>query len=327
MSLTRDDLLAAVELVEKNKSFVIGVHTRPDPDTVGSALALARALRARGKEVTLISQDPIPENCDYLPDAERFVQKADERSFDVAVFCDAGEPSRMGASASVLTLGKNRLVVDHHVSTSASNTENTVFLVDHSAAATAEIVFELIHELKVNFEIEMAEQLMAGLVGDTGGFRFANVTSRTLEIASRLVEYGASPAIAARQIYENRSVASMRIVGSVLSSAVIEEDIAIIWGQITRADFERLGATDSDTEGIVNQLSFTKGIEVAILFRETRVDLIQISFRSRGKTDVNAIARAFGGGGHVAASGATVEGSLEDTKTAVLAEVRRWMAS
>jgi phosphoesterase RecJ-like protein len=329
MNLSKNNFISTVSLINSAEKFVIATHVRPDADTIGSALALARGLRSLGKQVVVLSVDGVPETCAYLPDTETVVTNTSDRDFDVAIVCDAGSIDRVGSAAEVLLSAKSLLIIDHHADEYPTEGEtDPVRLVDVTAAATAEIVFELLHQLRrIIFDSEIARQLMAGLVGDTGGFRFANVTPNTLEIASRLAGFGAMPGEAAREIYENRSLVNARLLGLVLLGANIEDDGKIVWAHITQEDFKRLSATDADTDSIVNQLRGIKGTLVGILFREVEPNRVQVSLRSRDGINVNRVASAFGGGGHVSASGCTISSSLEDAEKAVLAEVRACMAS
>jgi phosphoesterase RecJ-like protein len=328
MNLTRNDFDAALRLIESAESIVITLHARPDPDAIGSALALARGLRQRDKRVVVLSQDPVPEACEYLPDAETVINTTPERDFDLGIICDADGLGRIGSAREALESAKSLLIVDHHVATRVSDFAGPVsYLVDRTAAATAEIVFELLHQLHVLFDRQIAMQLMCGIVGDTGSFRFANVTPQILEIASRLMSFGASPSEAAREIYENRSLVSIKLLGSVLFNVQVSDDGQIAWSVISHDDFVRLGASDADTDSIVNYLRGIKGTKAAVLFRETNPGVVRVSLRSRDGIDMNRVAQAFGGGGHVAAAGCTIEASLEDAVKSVLAEVRECMAS
>jgi phosphoesterase RecJ-like protein len=330
-----DELVAAKRLIEGNESFIIAVHVRPDPDAVGSALALARAIRHLGKRAVVISSDGVPDICSYLPDADTVLTNTQERGFDVAVVCDAASLDRVGSAAEVLASARSLFLIDHHPqSTVAStNVEQTGFRETLSAIAdwrssTAEIVFQLLHQFRgMRLDAEMSRQLMAGIVGDTGAFRFANTRRFTLAVAQWLMEFGATISEAAKEIYENRTLANTRLLGAALLAAQVEEDGKVVWSHITQEDFARFEGSDKDTDGIVNQLTAMKGVQVGLLFREIEPNRIRVSLRSTGSVDVNRIARAFGGGGHAAAAGCTIEANLEKAEKAVLAEVRAWMES
>lgn len=327
MSLKKSDLAAVRELIECPERFVIAVHTRPDVDTLGSALALARGLRSLGRDVTVLSDDPIPDSAAWLPDIESVQKTVEGKTFEVGIFCDfdtadrAGEPGKIAAAAYKL------LIIDHHRPPDGPETNAVLCVRDTTAAATGELVFEILHGMEIIIDEATAEQLMAAIVGDTGGFRFSNVSAQTLEFASRLIALGASPSRAAKEIYESRSIANTMLLGTALLSLHSELDGRLSWATITREDFKKYGATDADTESIVNQVRAVKGVEMALLFRELEPDKTRVSLRSWGRVDANAIANKFGGGGHVAAAGITIDGPLDEAREAVLAEVRNWMAS
>lgn len=326
-------------MISAGEKFVVSAHARPDADTIGSALALARGLRQIGKDVIVLSQDGVPETCLYLPDTTTVLAATSRRGFDVGIVCDADGVDRVGTAREALESAKHIMIVDHHVWEEAkgcpphpveadqAEPPRCLRIVDTSAAATAEVVYELLLELGVSIDEEIASQLMAAIVGDTGSFRFTNVTPRTFEISARLAEAGASPAVAAREIYENRSMVNARLLGVALTAAQVEDGGRIVHSRITLADLTRLGATDADTDSIVNQLRGIKGTEVGILFREIATDEIRVSLRSKGNVNVQKAAAAFGGGGHPSASGCTLETSLAEAENAVLAEVRAWMGS
>lgn len=329
MSLTKNNLALVRDLITSSKKFAIGVHARPDSDTMGSALALARALRQMGKSAVVLSQDGVPEVCSYLADVADVLTSTDESDFDVAVVCDADGLSRVGNISPMLQRAEKLLIIDHHVSTETVDPDgfsSFAILSDHTAAATAEIIYTLLDFMAVSIDSETANQLMSGIVGDTGGFRFANTSPRTFAIAANLTELGASSSTAAREIYESRTVPSTRLLGVALLNAKIEFDGKVVWSSISKADFDKYGATDSDTDSIVNHLRGVKGSLVGLLFREVDSNQVRVSLRSRNGVDVNKVARAFGGGGHVSASGCTIASSLEEAESAVLAEVRKWMA-
>lgn len=330
-----DGIEQAKELIAEGQTFVIGVHARPDPDAIGSALALARGLGQIGKDVTVISQDGVPEMCEYLSDTEDVFTAVDIPAFDVAVICDANELGGTGTASDVLKRAKSLLVIDHHIfklSDAAVSEHERLFekihyLVESKAASTAQVVYELLVRIDgIRIDKQMAEQLMAGVVGDTGAFRFSNVDAWVFRTAAALAENGAGVEEAVRGIFD-RSLTNARLLGAALLAAQISEDGKVVWSSITMEDFEKFHATDADTDNISNALRDIRGVRVGILFREIEPEQIRISLRSRDEVDVNRIARVFGGGGHVSASGCTVKAPLEDAQRQVLAEVRACMES
>ena len=305
-------------------SYVLACHVRPDGDCLGAMLALARALRALGKNVTAVSIDGVPDNYVFLPDADTVVTSTDRRDFDVGVIVDADAPKRVGDSADTLTSARTVARVDHHLSTEGFG---DIIIADTQVSSTCELLWLLFRANGIVIDEPMAVQLLTGIIFDTGGFRYPNASSRTFEITSELIVLGADSSAIAREVLENRPQHALQLLGRSLASLVTEPDGAIAYGQITTRDYADLGATDADTEGIVNSLAAIRGPKVVALFREIEPGIVRVSLRSRDGFDVNRVAKVFDGGGHAAAAGCTVNGSLDEAKSQVVAEVRRWMES
>lgn len=306
------------------QSFVLACHQNPDGDALGSALALAHALRALGKDVVVVAEDGLPGNYRFVPESETVVTSTDRRDFDVGMLVDSEGIKRVGSAADAVTSAKLTACIDHHLPDGGFG---EVRIVDSTASATAEVVVELFSANDVDIDKTCATQLLTGLIADTGAFRFANTTDRSFEIAACLTRLGGKPSVIAREVYETKPLKAVKLLGRALSS--IEADPAgdIVWATISHRDFSELDASDADTEGIVNHVCAVKGPKVAILFRETAPNSVRISLRSRDGVDVNLIARVFDGGGHAAAAGCTIKASLEEAKRQVIDEVRKWTAS
>lgn len=320
--MKKSDLKSAWNQLKAEQSFVFACHVRPDGDSLGAAFALARALRMIGKDVTVICQDPVPENYRFLPDWETLVTDTPRRDFDVGALLDSDVPKRVGSAADAVTSARVPARIDHHLSL-----ENfgQIQIVETSVSSTSELIMELFEANDIPIDIDTASLLLAGITFDTGGFRFPNASARTFELAARLAEIGADSSAIARSIFESRPLRAAKLLGRALSSMQTTEDGMLVWGEIRYADFQELGATDADTEGIVNSVAAVKGPKVALLFREVEPGSIRVNMRSREGFDVNRIAQVFDGGGHKAASGCTVESSLDEAKRRVIEEVRRWM--
>lgn len=304
------------------QSFIFACHVRPDGDTLGAALALARVLRGLGKDVLVICQDAVPENYLFLPDSETLVTQTPRRDFDVGALVDSDAPKRVGSAADAVTSARVSARIDHHLSI-----ENfgQIQIVETSVSSTCELIAELFEANDISIDTDIATLLLAGIIFDTGGFRFPNTSARTLELASLLAKIGANTSCIARSIFESRPLRAAKLFGRALSSMQCSDDGLLVWGQLSYADFQELSATDADTEGIVNSVAAVKGPKVALLFREVEPAIVRVNMRSRDGFDVNRIAQVFDGGGHKAASGCTVESSLEEAKRRVIEEVRRWM--
>lgn len=319
-----EDLRGAWARLTEGRSFVLACHQRPDGDALGSALALARVLRAVGKDVTVVSEDGVPDVCAFIPESETVVTSTERRDFDVGMLVDSEGAKRVGSAADAVKSARVTACIDHHL---PDGEFGEIRIVDSTASSTAELLLALLQANDVPVDSVAATQLMAGFVNDTGAFRFANTSPDTLRAAAYLMELGASPSAAAREIYESKPMRAMKLLGRALESLQTDPSGSVVWAAITQADLRELGATDADTDSIVNVVGQTKGPRVAVLLREAEPESIRISLRSRDGVDVNQVARAFGGGGHAAAAGCTIAQPLDAAREAVVAEVLRWMES
>lgn len=308
-----------------HNSFVMACHQRPDGDTLGSALALAHVLRLHGKDVVVVSEDGVPENYRFIPESETVVGFTDRRGFDVGMLVDSEGVKRVGSAADAVMSAKIQSCVDHHVQVSDFG---EIRVIDEDASSTSEVIFELLEVNGVHIDRTAATQLLTGLIADTGAFRFANTAPRTFHIAARLTDLGAKPSVIAREVFDNRPMRALKLLGRALNSLEIDPSGSVVWAKITDNDLEELGATDEDTDGIVNNVTKVRGPKVALLFREIGYNTIRVSLRSQGgMVDVNRIANKFQGGGHVAAAGCTVHAALDEAVQLVVDEVLKWTES
>jgi phosphoesterase RecJ-like protein len=295
-------------------------HASPDGDSLGSTLALARTFWARGQRATVGSSDGVPEMYRFLPGSDRVVTEISEgERFDAVVFMECSAPERAGplvARAAGVPLWVN---IDHHVSNSGYG---DLVLLDVEAAAVAEVVHPVVTALHPHLEPETAVCLLTALLTDTGSFRYASVTPKSFQLAAELVRAGASPTLVYSEVYENRSAASVRLLGMALSRMVLCEDGRVVWTVVTQRMLSEAGATMEESEGIVGAIRAIRRIQVALLFKE-EPDGIRVSLRGVGSVRVNVIAEAFGGGGHAAAAGFTATVALDDAIRQTLAVVRR----
>ncbi len=317
LKLTADALLNA-------GSIVLASHVNPDGDTLGSALALALALQALGRKAIPLSAHGVPDIYHWLPGAELIQTTSEDRSFDLAVICDAGSLQRVGSAVQSALLSAPRLlIIDHHVQ---EEQQGWLELRNVKAAATAEVMWLLLREMEKQsgaalLNADIAKCLMAGLITDTGSFRYTNTTPFSFALAAKLQKLGASPAVISDEVYENKSLAAVKLLGAALQKLHIVAGGRIAWSAISAADFAEMQAADADTEGIVAHLRSIAGVQAGILFREIAGKQIRVSLRSREGCDVNRVARVFGGGGHRLASGCTLQPPLEEAVKTLIEEM------
>ncbi|HEY3332288.1 MAG TPA: bifunctional oligoribonuclease/PAP phosphatase NrnA [Capsulimonadaceae bacterium] len=312
----------AAGAIRDAKSIAIACHVNPDGDALGSLLGLGLAIEAGfpDKSVTYFAQDGVPFIYRFLPSSDRIQTTAPSIDVDLFIVVDSGDLSRVGKDILPLVSGAPRVLdIDHHVSDGAFG---DVQLLDNRAAATAEIIYDLLLELDLTVTQDIATCLFTGVITDTGSFRFMNVTPRTLRVAAALIEAGASPALIAEQVFDNRPFEATKLLG--LSLATIDRacDGKIAWATVSQDAFTAANATDEDTEGFINPIRAVRGTEVAILFREVEPGRVRISLRSSDKVDVAKLAGQFGGGGHRMASGCTFLGTLPDAVEALVSAAK-----
>jgi phosphoesterase RecJ-like protein len=313
-SVPRESLGAAVAAIQSARSVVLACHINPDGDALGSLLGLGLALEALGKDVVMLSADAVPETLVFLPGSEKIVSTTERRDFDLAIGLDSGDLLRTGASAAVLESAPVLMDIDHHVT---AGRFGDIQLLDSTASATAELVFDLVNALGVGITAEIAECLHCGVLTDTGGFRFTNVTPRTMLIGAALVEAGAVPDRIFENVYERRNYSSQKLLGRALENMCRSDDGRVVWTVVTQADFREFNGQDRDTEGIVGSLRVVDTALVAIVLRERESGKLRVSLRSRAGVDVSAVAARFGGGGHRLAAGCSLDGP-PDTAVAAL---------
>lgn len=282
-------------------------------------MALARAARLLGKRADVGSSDGVPDIYRFLPERERVLKEPQPGAeYDLVAAVDVDGFERLGAFGPAARQAPLYAVIDHHVS-SAEEGMVDLRACDTSAAATAEIVFDVLKVLKVPLDVEIATHLMTGILTDTGSFRFSNVRPRTFAIAETLAEAGAHPGPIFKEVYERRPFSTVKLLGLVLARCRQSCRGKVVWAVVSRRDFEEAGAKEEETEGIVNHLTTVATAEAAVLMRETLKGDVRVSLRTAGRLDAQEIARKFGGGGHRMAAGCTLPGPLDRAEAELIA--------
>lgn len=313
------------EALRTRRHVVLFNHVSPDGDSLGSTLALARALWMLGQQATVASGDGVPGMYQFLPGSDRVVREIPQGArFDAAVFMECSTPERAGPLAARAAGVPLIVNIDHH---EGNARYGNLILSDTSAAAVGELVYPIVQALTPLLDAGTATCLMAALLTDTGSFRYSSVTPRTLAIASDLVAAGAKPAEVYTQVYENRPVAALRLLGMALSRLVVSEDGRVAWTVVTQEMLRECGAVMEESEGIVGELNALAGVQVAVLFKEEGPQDYRVSLRGRGAVRAHVIAQAFGGGGHAAAAGFTATGTLDDVVRRTLEAIRRELSA
>jgi phosphoesterase RecJ-like protein len=293
-------------------------HVHPDADVLGTLLALGLALEARGWRVTYGGPHLAPALLAFLPGVDRYRRLTDLNDpLDVVVLTDCPNPQRTeGLIDQARRAAKVVVNIDHHPDNRRYGDVNWI---DTSAAATGEMVYELLTALGAPLTPAVATNLFTAIHTDTGSFRYSNVTTRTFTIAAALVAAGARPEIVSEALYEKRAPDALRWLGEALTRVEISPDGRLGWLALPAGLVpERI----VESEELVNYPRSVASVRVACLLRE-RDGQVKVSLRGKGDVDVQKIAAQFGGGGHVNAAGCTVPGPLADAMRLVLAAARR----
>jgi bifunctional oligoribonuclease and PAP phosphatase NrnA len=299
--------------IAESDRFLIVSHVRPDADAAGSLLGLGLALQSAGKTVQMVLEDGA-DKFEYLPGSDLIVRKA-EGDFDMIVVVDCSDPTRVGDALD--NYGSPDLVVDHHKTNLEFATYN---IVEPTQVATAAILYDHLPTWGLSFNPDIAACLLSGIVGDTIGFRTANVDSSVLRKAAALMDLGADLSFIYREELVMKPYTAVKYWGAGLSRLVYED--GLVWTSLTLADREKIGYAGNDDADLVNVLSSVKEAEIALIFIEQTQNKVKVSWRARPGLDVSGIAFSFGGGGHAAAAGADIDGNLDDVIRSVLIKTR-----
>jgi phosphoesterase RecJ-like protein len=305
---TRAEVAAAIRTRQR---FVITSHVRPDGDAIGSSLAMAGALRQLGKDVRVLFRDPPPPPLLVFPGVGgiEITDRADDPG-DAVLIMECGDVPRTGIDG---LAGGFVINIDHHPGNLLYGAMNWI---DLSAAACGELVYELIRELGVPLTLESATHIYVAILTDTGSFHYSNITPRTFDICRHCMEVGVDPPAIARSIFDSNNLGRLKLFGAVLSRMELDDSGRIATVYVDRRLAAECGGTYEDTEGLINLPLTVKEIQAVVFFKESGHNDWRVSMRSKGDTDVNAIAKQFGGGGHKNASGCSATGSLDSLKQA-----------
>ena len=312
-----------LEALDGVQGAILTTHVHADGDGVGSEVALAAWLRARGAAAHIVNPTPVPQGLRFaVPDESWVVDPSTSGArelrdrADVAVVLDTGEVSRIGRVMSLIE-GLDTVVVDHHPP--GAEPIAGISFRDPTACATGELVFDIMSAARGPWPAEADLALYVAILTDTGSFRFSNSSPASHQIAAELLERGVSPDDTYRRVYGTFTPRRLRLLRKALRELQVDPGSRVAWMTVPPEVHDELGATADDLAGLVDYPRSVEGVEVGLLFRKTARGGIKISFRSNGQVDVNELARRLGGGGHVRAAGALVEGALDQVRADVVA--------
>lgn len=309
-------LSSIIEIINRYNSFLITSHVRLDGDALGSELALYQMLANMGKDVVVYNQDETPEIYCFLPGSNKIGHTLPSlENFDAVFVLDCSELNRIGDESFRIGTMERIINIDHHIS---NDRFGSIAFIDHLASSSAELLYRLIVKMNTAITKEIAINLYAAILTDTGGFCYRNTSKDTLITAGTLVEKGADPQWISENIYENHSLVKIRLLTLALETLVFDWDRGVGYMLITRKDLEQTGACVEHTEGFVDIPRSIRGVEISLLFIELWEHQFKVSFRSKGMINVERVASSFGGGGHINAAACNINGDFESVVWRVL---------
>ena len=321
--LPEHSLAEIAEVLSGAKSVGILTHRRPDGDAIGSSIALAQALEAQGKHVTLVDEDEVPDTLQFLSGSEAFLTPAQiEESVpvDAVAVLDAAGRDRVGEGAWGAFSNQGPVInIDHHISNVGYGDLNHV---DATSPATGQLVFDLITQNGWELTPAGRDALFAALSTDTGCFRFPSTGAATYRAAADLVDRGLDVGRVSQQLYESYPLRRLLLLRDLLQDMEIREDGRLVAVKLTRVMAEAVGMRPGDTEGLIDVVRSVDTVIVAVFFEEMTDGKIRVSSRSKSpQVDVGEICAVFGGGGHQLAAGARMAGPIDAAAEKFLTEV------
>lgn len=298
-------LLKDIEVLASNSEdiYVLG-HVNPDGDCIGATLALAMLLNKRGFKAKILLKD-IPSTYNFLPISE-WVTDKEPSKMDLMLVLDSGDVTRLGEFQAWVEKAKVVVNIDHHISNTRFGHHNHVV---STASSTSEIIYDMMEDQNL-LDINIAIALYTGIIYDTGVFKHSSTTEHTHVIAGKLITFGFDFTEIINKLFAYKSLTGLKAQSKAIENIQMFSLDKIAVTYLTRNEIQSLNATKKHTENIVQMMNEIENVECAVFIYETDLNEHKVSLRSKGHVDVCEVAKRFGGGGHVKASGFSLEGHL-----------------
>lgn len=314
-------LEAAAKFIEQHDDFLVVSHIQPDGDAASSTYAMGWLLGQLGKTFTMMNEGPMPSKFSYLWGSDQvldFSKEIPNRRYKTIISVDCADFSRIGRVSTLFDEQAQLLNVDHHPT---NDRFGSCHLIKHDAAATVQILYDLAIHMNMSLNLAIGDCFYTGLLTDTGGFRYSNTSPEVMQIGATLLALGVQGSEIAEQVLERVTYSQIVLLQKALSTLSFAHERKLAWLAVSLGDLESTGASSEDLDGLVNYPRNVEGVEVGMLFKEKAPGVIKVSLRSSGLVDVAAIAQSLGGGGHVRASGCTIQGTIEEAVARMVQEV------
>jgi phosphoesterase RecJ-like protein len=318
------------QIVERCTKFVLTTHVNPDPDAIGSEIALARFLTRLGKIVAVLNHSANPAYCSFL-DPQSIILQFDPLQHanmvlnaDAIIVVDANQPDRIQSlKPYVLSSKATKVCIDHHPERMSFA---DLYIVDEDSAATGEILYNLFSSFdQGSLTPDIATPLYVAIMTDTGSFRFPKTDAALHRIIADLLEHGADPVRSYNHVYEQGTADRTKLLGNVLASLQLALGGRVAYMIVTREMFSGTGTSEEDTDNFINYTLSITGVQIGLMFTEL-AEGVKVSFRSRGDIAINKLAQEFGGNGHKNAAGARIAtGTIETLLPLVLERAQAYL--
>ena len=308
------------DLTENIYSIAISGHIMPDGDCAGSLLALYNYLTLNHPEIRVDMYLEKPSSrFGFLKGYDSIISSVPEdtqMTYDLMFCLDCSTLERLGLARQIFLRSRHTVCIDHHISNNGYADENYIF---PDASSTCEVLYDLMAE--DSLDRDTAECLYVGIVSDTGIFKYACTSPKTMRTAARLMEYGIDTNSVIDESFSSKTYVETRIFGHALEKSVLAFDGRVVYSVITDEDLKMFDATTQDLDGISSALRLIRDTVCAFFIYEKGENEYKVSFRSDEPFDVNRLAEKFGGGGHVRAAGCEVRGELETCLEAIMMQI------
>lgn len=305
--------------IEAAATIAITGHIHPDGDCIGSCLGLRQYILDNfpGKSVTVYLESIAPEFM-FLSGADLVRQEAEDTCYDLFFVLDCSSLDRIEPYLSMYENAAKTFCIDHHISSQGIGEE---YILKPQASATCEVLYELFEPERISEDC--AYCLYTGIVHDTGVFKHSNTTKQTMEYAGNLISKGINTSKVIDETFYQKTFVQNRVLGQSLLNSCLYENGQIILSHLSLEEMHLLGADSGDTNGIIDQMKVTKGVEAAVFLYALDEETYKVSMRSNGKVNVAAISEEFKGGGHVRAAGFSMKAGLDTVTDTVLSRIRQ----
>lgn len=308
---------SVAQVIKKHKRFIVTTHVNPDADAIGSALAFSVVLKALGKSVTVLNEDAVPGWLRFLPKTAWVKKPSQIRSmeYDAAIALDCGDLARIGNVRGLLRKDKLLVNIDHH---KTNDSFGDVNLIVANSSSTAEVLYELFTYMKVRISKDAATLLYAGIMTDTGSFRYDCTSARTHAIAGELIARGVSVQGIYSSIYDVVSIDDLKMFMGIANKVEFKNQRKLACLDLKKKDLKKFSDGFDVRDKMFAFLRSAQGVEVIVIFNEVGQKRTRVNFRSKGHVDVARLASRFQGGGHAKASGCTLELGIKEARTKIL---------